>query len=114
MSDFERERDRLIGEISEASGPCRVSIGIQTDQGTPQNLAKCVTSVNQLNRNIESVTIVGAGFEPVHHLWKQFETVMGASSVVRPDDVILCATCALAETLPTRRRLQCVVDVPGA
>ncbi|KAM0751624.1 hypothetical protein T439DRAFT_324813 [Meredithblackwellia eburnea MCA 4105] len=58
MSDFKRDRDHLIAEIAE-------------------NFAKCITSVNQLNRNIESVTIVGAGFEPVNNLWKQFENVMG-------------------------------------
>lgn len=67
MSEFERERDRLVAEIAE-------------------NLAKCVTSVNQLNRNIEAVTTVGAGFEPVQHLWQQFERVMGTSSVATATD----------------------------
>ena len=84
MSDFERERDRLISEIAEASTPGRVSQDLQPDHSSQQNLAKCVTSVNQLNRNIENVTTVGAGFEPVHHLWKQFENVMGTSSAVSP------------------------------
>lgn len=35
-----------------------------------------MTNVNQLNRNIESVAVVGSGFEPVHKLWKEFEAVM--------------------------------------
>ncbi|GAA6005672.1 DASH complex subunit DAD1 [Rhodotorula paludigena] len=59
-SDFERERDRLVAEIAE-------------------NLGKCVTSVNQLNRHIENVTQVGGGFDAVHSLWSQFEGVMASS-----------------------------------
>ncbi|KAL8291801.1 hypothetical protein RQP46_002059 [Phenoliferia psychrophenolica] len=71
MSDFERERDRLISEIAEASPP--------------------LIAVNQLNRNIENVTTVGASFEPVHALWKQFENVMGTTSVQAEQDVHLQA-----------------------
>ncbi|KAI5479388.1 DASH complex, subunit Dad1 [Pseudohyphozyma bogoriensis] len=58
-ADFESERARLVAEIAE-------------------NLARCVTNVNQLNRNIENVSTVGAGFAPVHNLWKQFEAVMAS------------------------------------
>ncbi|GAA6061326.1 hypothetical protein JCM10212_003216 [Sporobolomyces blumeae] len=61
-SDFERERDRLVAEIAES-------------------LAKCVTATNQLNRNIENVTNVGAGFESVSNLWTQFGHVMGGTGV---------------------------------
>ncbi|ORY89773.1 DASH complex subunit Dad1-domain-containing protein [Leucosporidium creatinivorum] len=70
-TDFERERDRLIAEIAE-------------------NLAKCCSSVNQLNRNIENVIEVGKGFDSVHDLWKQFETVMaGSTDSEAPRDPIL-------------------------
>ncbi|SGY13756.1 BQ5605_C010g05964 [Microbotryum silenes-dioicae] len=58
---FERERSRLIAEIAEAT--------------------KCVTSANALNRNIENVASVSSGFEPVHALWNQFQTVMLNGSV---------------------------------
>jgi hypothetical protein len=53
----------------------------------PQNLGKCVSAVNQLNRNIENVTQVGDGIEPVHNLWSQFQDVMQSGSyadAVRP------------------------------
>ncbi|KAK4054193.1 hypothetical protein OIV83_001219 [Microbotryomycetes sp. JL201] len=64
-SPFERERDRLVAEIAE-------------------NLAKCCSSVNQLNRNMDNVVEVGRGFDAVHDLWKQFETVM--ANGVGPED----------------------------
>ncbi|GAA5830406.1 hypothetical protein JCM5353_002433 [Sporobolomyces roseus] len=60
-SSFDLERSRLISEIAE-------------------NLGKCVTSVNQLNRNIESVNSVGSGFDQVSGLWNQFSQVMQPSS----------------------------------
>ncbi|SCV69837.1 BQ2448_1231 [Microbotryum intermedium] len=62
---FERERSRLVAEIAEAT--------------------KCVTSVNALNRNIENVISVGSGFEPVHALWTQFQTVMLNGSVANAE-----------------------------
>ncbi|BGP00243.1 hypothetical protein RTG_01951 [Rhodotorula toruloides ATCC 204091] len=72
-SDFERERDRLIAEIAE-------------------NLGKCVTAVNQLNRNIENVTQVGGGFDAVHHLWASFQQVMANGSYAeaeqRPEPIL--------------------------
>jgi len=37
--------------------------------------------MNLLNRNIENVAVVGQGFEPVHTLWTQFESVMANASV---------------------------------
>ncbi|BGO92176.1 hypothetical protein NBRC10512_000907 [Rhodotorula toruloides] len=72
-SDFERERDRLVAEIAE-------------------NLGKCVTAVNQLNRNIENVTQVGGGFDAVHHLWTSFQQVMANGSYAeaeqRPEPIL--------------------------
>ncbi|CEQ41984.1 hypothetical protein JCM21900_004844 [Sporobolomyces salmonicolor] len=70
-SDFERERDRLVSEIAE-------------------NLGKCVTAVNQLNRNIENVAQVGGGFDAVHALWAQFQQVMASGTSVeqQPDPIL--------------------------
>ncbi|GAA6002890.1 hypothetical protein JCM10207_001884 [Rhodosporidiobolus poonsookiae] len=59
-SEFERERDRLVAEIAE-------------------NLGKCLTATNQLNRNIENVVQVGTGFDAVHSLWTQFQSVVEGS-----------------------------------
>lgn len=92
MSEFERERDRLVAEIAEVRRTPRLPDPLLAHPSPPypaQNLAKCVTSVNQLNRNIEAVTTVGAGFEPVQHLWQQFERVMGTSSVVSPFSTLM-------------------------
>ncbi|KAK4054679.1 hypothetical protein OIO90_003491 [Microbotryomycetes sp. JL221] len=64
-SNFERERDKLIAEIAE-------------------NLAKCCSNVNQLNRNMDNVVEVGRGFDAVDDLWMQFQTVM--ANGVGPQD----------------------------
>lgn len=42
-----------------------------------------MTSVNQLNRNIENVALVGSGFQQVNSLWKQFENAMSPQPIVR-------------------------------
>ncbi|GAA5934805.1 Dad1p [Sporobolomyces koalae] len=70
-SDFERERDRLVAEIAESLG-------------------KCVTSVNQLNRNIETVNSVGQGFDSVSNLWNQFSQVMYQSNeeAIKPERIL--------------------------
>lgn len=90
-TEFERERDRLIAEIAEVSRssadrdalqPTR-RVRLLTPVARLQNLAKCCSSVNQLNRNIENVIEVGKGFDSVHDLWQQFETVMTGSDPVR-------------------------------
>ncbi|GAA5977906.1 hypothetical protein JCM11641_004325 [Rhodosporidiobolus odoratus] len=67
QSDFGRERQRLIGEVAE-------------------NLAKCITSLNQLNRNIEDTAAVGKGFDAVHSLWTQFADVMQSGSTADADE----------------------------
>ncbi|GAA6017184.1 hypothetical protein JCM8202_005937 [Rhodotorula sphaerocarpa] len=58
---FERERDRLVAEIAE-------------------NLGKCVTAVNQLNRNIENVTSVDNGFSSVYDTWSSFQQALASGS----------------------------------
>ncbi|POY71134.1 hypothetical protein BMF94_5891 [Rhodotorula taiwanensis] len=58
---FERERDRLVAEIAE-------------------NLGKCVTAVNQLNRNIENVTSVDDGFSSVYDTWSRFQQALANGS----------------------------------
>ncbi|BGP16970.1 hypothetical protein JCM10213_007416 [Rhodosporidiobolus nylandii] len=60
-TEFERERDRLIGEVADSLG-------------------KALNALNTLNRNIESTANVGEGFRSVHGLWSQFADVMQSGS----------------------------------
>ncbi|GAA5966514.1 hypothetical protein JCM8115_002701 [Rhodotorula mucilaginosa] len=63
---FERERDKLVAEIAE-------------------NLGKCVTAVNQLNRNIEDVTSVDGGFSAVYSTWSRFQRALETGSYADSD-----------------------------
>lgn len=45
-----------------------------------QNLGKCVTAVNQLNRNIEDVTSVDGGFSAVYSTWSRFQRALETGS----------------------------------
>lgn len=56
-SSFDNERLKWIAEISESIG-------------------KLYTNLNALNRNIESVNLVGRQFENVYNLWSKFEQVI--------------------------------------
>lgn len=90
---FERERDKLVAEIAEvqalrpAHPPHSPSWLTSTLAPPPQNLAKCVTAVNQLNRNIEDVTSVDGGFSAVYTTWSRFQRALETGSFadsVRP------------------------------
>ncbi|GAA5988053.1 hypothetical protein JCM10908_002045 [Rhodotorula pacifica] len=63
---FERERDKLVAEIAE-------------------NLGKCVTAVNALNRNIENVTSVDGGFSAVYSTWSKFQQALETGSFADRD-----------------------------
>ncbi|KNZ56353.1 uncharacterized protein VP01_2425g2 [Puccinia sorghi] len=60
-SHFDNQRLKLIAEISESIG-------------------KLYTNLNALNRNIESVNLVGSQFENVYSLWSKFEQVISVPS----------------------------------
>ncbi|MBW0501447.1 hypothetical protein O181_041162 [Austropuccinia psidii MF-1] len=57
--NFDNQRLKWIAEISESIG-------------------RLYTNLNSLNRNIESVNVVGKQFENVYDLWSKFEQVIGA------------------------------------
>lgn len=91
-SEFALEREKLIGEIAEVRqrfpSPSYLHFrrllfanAWSASTGNPaQNLARCVSNVNQLNRNIENVALVGTGFHQVNMLWKQFENTMSETA----------------------------------
>ncbi|SNX86702.1 related to DAD1 - essential subunit of the Dam1 complex [Melanopsichium pennsylvanicum] len=59
---FERERNRLIGDISK---------GVESILGNS----------NVLNRKLEESISVGKEFHPISQLWSKFETIMFASGI---------------------------------
>lgn len=84
---FERERDKLVAEIAEvSSSPPGICVLKLTSPPLPpppwasQNLGKCVTAVNQLNRNIEDVTSVDGGFSAVYSTWSRFQRALETGS----------------------------------
>ncbi|KAF4123858.1 DASH complex subunit DAD1 [Geosmithia morbida] len=56
-SDFEIQREALLGEIA-------------------MSFEHVLASINKLNRSLESVVAVGNEFSSVEALWSQFENVM--------------------------------------
>ena len=80
---FERERDKLVAEIAEVSssplGTCVLKL-TSPPPWASQNLGKCVTAVNQLNRNIEDVTSVDGGFSAVYSTWSRFQRALETGS----------------------------------
>ncbi|KAJ9475602.1 DASH complex subunit DAD1 [Pseudozyma hubeiensis] len=59
---FERERNRLIGDISK---------GVESILG----------NTNSLNRKIEESISVGKEFHPISELWSKFERIMTTSGI---------------------------------
>ncbi|KAF2458971.1 DASH complex subunit Dad1, partial [Lineolata rhizophorae] len=56
-TEFERQRDELVGEVA-------------------MSLEHVLQNINKLNRSLEGVIAVGNEFSSVEALWSQFENVM--------------------------------------
>lgn len=77
---FERERDKLVAEISEVSvapqslsprHPSLQTVLKSLGLGVVQSLGRLLTNVNALNRNIEAANLVGKQFDHPHTLWSK-------------------------------------------